>query len=191
MNNYEYRRKEQIFFDTLWDKWGITRDYFRQNYIYCGGNKQGRHRNYYMDVFGEPPSSQWDEGGSLHHDNCHCSTAIVEQCFVFNKKLYDKNKEEGLEPLADRNNLPIIIALGNECIKRECPNAGRTCGECGAPHRNRKDNLCKDCRNPKKCKTCKKKMPKVLANGKPNPYPRCYPCQQARKNVYSDFSRFA
>ena len=77
MNNYEYRRKEKIFFDTLWDKWGITRDYFRQNYIYCGGNKQGRHRNYYMDVFGEPPSSQWDEGGSLHHDTCHCSTAIV------------------------------------------------------------------------------------------------------------------
>jgi len=205
MDNYDYTKKEKIFFDNLWEKYGMTRKYFRLNYIYCGGNKQGRHRNYYMMVFGEPPSSEWDVGGCLHNNHCYCSTKIVEQCFVYNKKLYSENKEEGKPPLEDRNGMPIIIAMGNECIHRECPNHGRTCGECGEPHRNKKDNLCNDCRNPKKCKTCKKKMPKVLPNGKPNPYLRCYTCNKnfygSRKDKlnrwmnddspFTDFSRFA
>ena len=168
----------------------MTRKYFRQNYIYCGGNKEGRHRNYYRMVFGEEPSSEWDVGGSLHNSHCYCSTKIVEQCLVYNKKLYSENVADGLEGLQERGGMPIIIAMGNECIHRECPNHGRTCGECGEPHRNNKDNLCKDCRNPKKCKTCKKKMPKVLPNGKPNPYLRCYECNKHWASKKDTFNRW-
>ena len=49
-----------------------------------------------------------------------------------------------------------------------------------------------------KCQICKKKMPKVLANGKPNPYLRCYTCNKnhyaSRKDTFNrwmndDFSQ--
>ncbi len=184
VGKYQYKNdKEKIFFDSLWDTYGITRDYFRKNYIYCGGNRFGRHRSYYINVFKTDPSSEWDEGGSKHNGKCYCSTKIIEQCFVYNKKLHDLNVAEGLDPLADREGMPIIIAMGNECIKRECPKAGRTCSECGEPHRNRKDNLCKECRNPHLCIGCKKKMPKILSNGKPNHYKYCYQCNQDYKEA--------
>ena len=41
-----------------------------------------------------------------------------------------------------------ILILGSCCIKRFLPknSAGRTCDECGKPHRNRKINKCNDCK---------------------------------------------
>ncbi len=89
-----------------------------EGWKYCGGN-EGRHLNYFRIACpGEVLPDQADE--------CVCGHNIVENCYITD---------------GDR-----ILILGNCCIKRFIPDSGRTCERCGEPHRNRKDNLCSDCR---------------------------------------------
>ena len=190
---YEYKNaKEKTFFDNLWDKYGLTLEYFRKNYYYCGGTYTGHRRNYFMLKFNREPPSDFNVGGSKYQSRCSCETPIKEQVFVYDKKRYEKNIAEGRDGFYYDNDTPVLLVIGNECIKRECPNAGRLCDECSSPHRNRKDNLCNDCRNPKRCIDCRKKMPKIMKDGKPNPFVRCYQCNADRKAspYHSDFSRF-
>ena len=190
---YTYRNaKEKTFFDNLWDKYGLTLEYFRKNYYYCGGTYEGHRRNYFMLKFSSEPPRDFKPGGSKFQEKCSCGTPIQEQVFVYDKKRYEKNIAEGRDGFYYPEGIaPVLLVIGNECIKRECPNAGRLCDECNAPHKNRKDNLCNDCRNPKVCITCKKKMPKIRKDGTPNPFVRCYQCNAARKATWgSDFCRF-
>ena len=60
---------------------------------------------------------------------CVCGAPIILNCYV-----------------ADKSNERVIV-LGSCCIKSFMDKCGRTCEECGSFHRNRKDNLCNDCRN--------------------------------------------
>lgn len=190
---YTYRNaKEKTFFDNLWDRYGLTLEYFRKNYYYCGGTYTGHRRNYFMLKFNREPPKDFNVGGSKYQSKCSCETPIKEQVFVYDKKRYEKNIAEGRDGFYYPEGIaPVLLVIGNECIKRECPNAGRLCDECNAPHKNRKDNLCNDCRNPKVCITCRKKMPKIMKDGKPNPFVRCYQCNAARKSsIHTNFSRF-
>lgn len=61
-------------------------------------------------------------------DRCLCNHPIKHQCYITNDK--------------------DIVVLGNCCIKKWIPKhlRGRTCDLCRKPHKNRKNNLCNDCR---------------------------------------------
>jgi len=99
---------------------------------YCGGNK-GRHLNYFRKCC---PNDDKPE----NKDECICGHAIVENCYITNG--------------------PELLIVGNCCINRFLPkeNAGRSCEICKKRHKNRKDNLCHDCRknNGKTCEICRK-----------------------------------
>jgi hypothetical protein len=88
---------------------------------YCGGNREGRHQNYYKMVF---PNKRLPE----KKDYCVCGHAIKENCYITNET--------------------YVLVLGNCCIKRFMPgdNSGRTCSTCGKSHKNRIVNRCKECR---------------------------------------------
>ncbi len=120
-------------------------DIIKSGWRYCGGDT-GHHANYWdlTNVSAEQP---------YHHDNCVCSHHIYENCYICNR--------EGTR----------ILVLGNCCIKKFMPKdkSGRTCSECGKPHRNRVVDRCNECRrnrcdecgvyfragNKKKCDTCR------------------------------------
>ena len=190
--NDEYSRMkaaQKRFYEGLWNDLSITKDYFRKHYRYAGGNYPTP-RKYFMTLFHEPPSIEYDKDGSLHLDKCYCEHDIVEQCFVYHKEGYDYNKANGLPLLTDYQGLPMIIVMGNLCIKRECEHSGKSCEKCGAKHMNRTDNLCNECRKkakeaakPKLCGRCKKEMYKVLTDGSPNNYKNCYHCNQFYKKL--------
>lgn len=96
---------------------------------YCGGN-QGRHYNYFKVSCPNEPLPDSEE-------ECICGHKIVENCYI-------TNGEE-------------ILILGSCCIKKFIPEdkSGRTCSSCGRIHKNRKTNLCNDCREIyKECKKC-------------------------------------
>jgi len=116
-------------------------DIKKDNWVYCGGDT-GRHLNYFKLFFKdrELPS---------HEDKCVCGHFIKENCYITNKKR--------------------LLTLGNCCIKKflSKSKSGRTCEDCGNPHRNRKNNKCNDCRK-KACKRCGKKSN--------NGYKYCYNC---------------
>ena len=88
---------------------------------YAGGDT-GSHRRYFNMVYGEEYEIPIPES------KCVCSHGIVENCYITNGELW--------------------LTLGNCCIKRFLPKgcSGRTCGQCGKPHKNQKNNLCNDCR---------------------------------------------
>lgn len=85
---------------------------------YCGG-EEGRHLNYFnlVCVGEETPN---------HEKLCICGHKIKENCYI----------TDGT----------YILTLGNCCIKRFVIDNTRTCEKCGTIHRNRKDNLCINCR---------------------------------------------
>jgi hypothetical protein len=96
-------------------------DEFR-TYKYAGGN-QGSHYNYWRLCFKNEPLPS-------HEDKCVCGQNISENCYI--------TKETDDEIL--------LIVLGNCCIKKFIPKAGRTCEDCEAPHKNRVLNKCNECK---------------------------------------------
>jgi len=106
-------------------------------WTYCGGKGGGinsvRHKNYFKQCF---PGFDFPD----LKDECVCGHAIKENCYITNDLLDGE-----------------LLILGNCCIKKFLPkdNAGRTCEICKKPHKNRKDNRCKQCRI-KFCQDCTK-----------------------------------
>jgi hypothetical protein len=98
------------------------------DWSYCGGDSK-QHWNYFKlcntGSMKQPP----------HISQCVCYHEIVQNCYIVNK---EKNK---------------ILVIGNCCIKRFMKNSGRTCEQCGNPHRNRKQNRCNDCKT-NQCALC-------------------------------------
>lgn len=90
-----------------------------QYFKYAGGD-HGSHLKYAQLIKLEKP---------LHKTHCICGHPIKNNCYI---KYNDQ-----------------IIVLGNCCIKRFIPKEqqGRTCEECGNPHKNRKSNLCTECKD--------------------------------------------
>lgn len=100
-------------------------------------NPYNRHHKYYELRFPEYDFPDYNE-------YCVCEHHIVENCYIY-------SEEKG------------FLIIGNCCIKRfmDADKAGRTCERCKAPHKNRKWNLCNDCK-PKKPKTPSRKKNKVI-----------------------------
>ena len=87
---------------------------------YCGGNKKRKDVNYFRLLYGD------DVVFPIQTDHCVCGHKIQENCYI----------TDGTS----------MLILGNVCIKKFVKKSGRTCGNCGGPHRNTKDNYCKRCR---------------------------------------------
>jgi len=102
---------------------GLSMYDIQDNWKYCGGDKAGRHLNYYKLNFPDDSLRDLPEWTN----ECVCGHRIQENCYLTNGK-------------------NDFIVLGNCCVKRFVPKSGRTCECCGAPHRSRKDNKCKTCR---------------------------------------------
>jgi hypothetical protein len=137
MEEDEIPEKNNRFFENFKESLRkLTSDDNPDHYIYCGGD-HGRHLNYWR-IFREnhkidPPTFS---------DTCLCGHyPIHNQCYL---------QHEGSGK---------IIACGNCCIKRFIPpeKRNRTCEICKCPHKNRKDNLCSECREEwHKCIKCEK-----------------------------------
>ncbi len=116
----------RILKDNLFSKTGAKS--FRHFY-YAGGNKLSRF-NYFMQRFGDV---------ALQPDfveECECSHWIKENCYV------------EYMPNDQRCDPPQLFVVGNCCIIKFLPpdNQGKTCSDCQMPHKSRKDNYCKSCR---------------------------------------------
>ncbi len=115
------------FLNGFKKKYNLTmKDIIEQDYKYAGGTKDANnphHYRYWKLMIAQKPHLKMP----THECYCVCDHIIENNCFIINK--YDN-----------------IIILGNCCIKRFIPKSGRTCGKCGEPHRNRKFNLCNDCK---------------------------------------------
>jgi hypothetical protein len=124
------------FKQGLLDWYKITFEELIEKYKYCGGDggnnvNKSRHYNYWVTQFG------YEHFPRKEH-NCVCGQPIVENCFV-----------------TDGAN---FIHMGNCCIKKFMPEnkSRRTCEICEEPHKNRKYNLCNECKiTHKRCQTCK------------------------------------
>ena len=79
-----------------------------------------------------------DQDRPTHVDKCVCGHKIIENRYL-------RSPDNG-----------HTISMGNCCIKQFI-DGGRACEDCGASHRNRRDNKCSDCRLPK-CIVCKEKF---------------------------------
>lgn len=89
-----------------------------KNTKYVGGDK-GRHARYWKMLFKDEPFPPKQE-------KCVCNHIIKENCYIM---FEDK-----------------ILVVGNQCIKKFTPNYNRTCEICGATHKSRKINRCKNCK---------------------------------------------
>ena len=137
------RPKSNLFLERfergLFNHYKLTLEELLKNYKYCGGdgdNGSGdkRHYNYWVLNFG-------DKDFPYKESECFCGQQIRENCFVV-----DKTKKN-------------FVHMGNCCIKRFMPEnkSGRTCEICENSHKNRKYNLCNDCKEiNKKCVNCNK-----------------------------------
>ena len=108
----------------------------REEFKYVGGDgmtrsldkkristpQQEAHMRYFKLIYGNTPYPE-------HTTECWCDTQIIENCYIARKT--DTNQ---------------VLIWGNCCIKRFMISAGRTCESCQAPHKNRKYNLCNDCK---------------------------------------------
>jgi len=95
---------------------------------YCGGNCGSRINKFYK-MF---PNIELPE----YRNKCVCEHDIQENCYVT-----DHERKH-------------IYVIGNCCIRRYLPNGTKSiCELCKACHKNRKSNLCNNCRI--KCKYCK------------------------------------
>jgi len=88
---------------------------------YIGGDS-GRHNNYFNMCL-----TKYKISRPPYVDKCACEHHITENCYVYNE---DDD---------------VVQVLGNCCIKKFIPKSGRTCEDCGEPHRNRKWNKCHEC----------------------------------------------
>jgi hypothetical protein len=88
---------------------------------YCGGNQPGTpHFRYWKLQFGNRKQPEAET-------HCICGHKIRNNCFITDGEKF--------------------IVLGNCCIKKFVPKSGRTCEQCGEPHKNRIVNRCNECRN--------------------------------------------
>ncbi len=115
-----------------------------KDYKYCGGDSK-QHLNYW-NLFNRNKNLDTPD----YTTKCICGHDIEDNCYIIHKTSEN------------------ILVLGNCCIQKFCPDSGRTCDDCGEPHRNRKVNRCNECRKGK-CDECDKKC---------NPdFPTCYACK--------------
>ena len=116
------------FWKGLEEKHQLTyEDIIKEGWSYAGGTIFGRHLNYLNTILKENINLQQPP----HLEECVCDHDICYNCYIA-----DKAKTK-------------MIVVGSCCINSFMPEGkkGRTCGICETPHRNRKDNMCKECRD--------------------------------------------
>ena len=136
----DYKWKKKIK-DILMDDYELEVDEFINNFKYTGGdgNRQGQHYDEEKEFKANRHYNYWmmkrrGEKFPPPKGYCICETRINENCYAVDKR---DNKK--------------IVCLGNCCIERFLgDNAKRTCERCEKPHRNRKDDFCKECRKKNK-----------------------------------------
>lgn len=99
---------------------GGTPDF--EDYVYAGGGS-GSKQDYFMKRY---LGTRVDPG---HANVCLCGHKIVENCYI-------QHKTTGK-----------FYIIGNHCIKRFMYKLEKTCTFCGTVHKNRKDNVCNECRD--------------------------------------------
>jgi hypothetical protein len=81
------------------------------------------------------------DGGGLNYFRISCPNIDfpdkVDQC-VCGHKIHHNFYITGIKK--------DILVLGSTCIKNFIDYSGKTCQDCGLPHKNRKDNFCNECR---------------------------------------------
>jgi len=100
---------------------------YKDQWIYAGG-EGGRHCLKLKSIVG---NETYEEIQLIlgRKDHCICTHEIEENCYILN--IISKK----------------ILVVGNCCIKRYLNiDTSKRCEECKLPHRNFKDNFCKDCR---------------------------------------------
>lgn len=167
----QYIRRINNSLEVLYSE-GETRDLLTFDIVtkppwkYCGGNA-GSHNNYFNQClktmrkhytrkyFAVPP----------HKTHCLCEHRIEQNCFT----------TDGTQ----------ILVWGNCCINQFVEMSSRTCATCDAPHKNRKNNYCNDCR--KKYDDAKRRALKMHKCSQCNrlcdkKYSYCYSCTTAAIN---------
>ena len=90
-------------------------------FFYAGGDSRHHFTYWLMKMNGVKKPT--------HTSACICGHYIQENCYV-TRALKD-----------------IVVVMGNCCIKRFIPGGmSKTCEICGKPHKNRKNDKCKECR---------------------------------------------
>ena len=146
VNEYDkhYMRR---FFANLFNDYNISEKEFIDTFTYGGGAEKS-HLKYYRLRFGLRPLPESKK-------RCVCGHIIRDNCYM--------------------TNCHMFVVLGNCCIKRYCGDSGRrTCCICKCPHRNSKNNYCKDCRLTYLCKCGKTKKQNYL---------HCYNCYDNYNNI--------
>jgi hypothetical protein len=135
----------------------------------CGesyeGDKNNQQHNYHQYV----EWINWCNKKGFHYmkdepeweHNCVCGTKIKHNYYI--------------TPNDDREGLKHLLVTGSCCINHFLEDGiSRHCDKCRQPHKNRKDNICNECRliekNKPICKDCKK-----FIDGK---YLRCFDCMK-------------
>ena len=133
--------------DAGLERIGLTLSDVAADFIWIGGS-DGRHAKYFKLKYPDEPHPS-------HSDYCVCGHQIVENCYI-------RSTVSGQ-----------TLIVGNCCVKRYVPSAGRTCKECGAEHKNRVIDMCNVCRP--KLRKCKKVCERCAA-----------PHQNRKDNLCSD-----
>ena len=172
------------FWEGLEKKHGLTyEDIINEGWTYAGGDYD-EHLNYLLKILKENINLTQPDKKKF----CICGISIKRNAYIRNR-----NKTQ-------------MLVIGSCCIKRFMPEGkkGRTCGICETPHRNHKDNMCKECRDklaPKgrtcemcgkshrnrkvnKCNECKDKCSKCKTQFKNNyGYEKCYDCRYIKECI--------
>lgn len=100
-------------------KYNLTFADLQRDWYYAGG-EQGKHLNYYKKLTCLSTLPR-------HLNHCVCGHHIKHNCYVTN----------GTQ----------VLVMGNCCVARFVkPKPESLCEKCGCKHRNRKNNICSDCR---------------------------------------------
>jgi hypothetical protein len=122
------------FLKGLREKYELTaNDLVEQEYKYAGGTldvSNPQHFRYWEMILRQKPNLKKPS----YQRKCICDHEIINNCYIINKE-------------------DNILVLGNCCIKKFVEKSKRTCGWCGKEHRNRKYNLCNECKV-MACKIC-------------------------------------
>lgn len=100
----------------------VSNEIIRDIGFYYAGGDFKEHDNYWNMRYGGKQKPE-------HQAKCVCNVDIKHNCYITDDDEF-------------------FLVIGRCCIKRFVPKEkqGRTCSNCKTPHRNKKDNLCGECR---------------------------------------------
>ena len=110
-------RLTKQFLNGVKEKYNISPDEINK-YYYVGGTDD----RYFKVIY---PNHDYPK----HVDRCVCGVKIQINKYIAKNRDYNS-----------------IIVIGNECMKHFPNKKKRRCSNCNEIHKNRKDNICNDCR---------------------------------------------